>query len=266
VPKSRGTGFVPPRTRDEYRAQQITIPAGPFLRGDDARDDQAPLQTITLAEFQIGRTPVTVAMYQEFVRENPGYQSSQAIRPGEMPKPPAGFCWGGKWDGKEGHPMVKVNYHDALAYCSWAGCLLPTEAQWEKAARGEKGQPFPWGADFNPTALRFSTHGFGKGNGTIAVGSYPTGASAYGVLDMSGNVWEWCQDWYEAGYYQHSKGTNPQGPEEGTHRAARGGAWDTSGEDWFHCAHRSRFLPHSTFTNLGFRGVFLPDSPLERAL
>ena len=135
---------------------------------------------------------------------------------------------------EDDHPVVQVSWFDAEAYCAWAGGSLPTEAQWEKAARGTDGRTYPWGSVFDGTWLNYCDASCEGGDTafddgyrfTAPVGSYPAGASPYGALDMAGNVWEWTADWYDDGYYAVSPASNPTGPDSGQYRVLRGGSWN----------------------------------------
>ena len=171
-----------------FEPEMIPIPAGEFLMGSDPRkdkdafDSEQPQHTLYLPDYYIAKTPVTNAQYAAFVRS--GYP------------PPA--LWGG-WQqpprGKGDHPVVRVTWHDAIAYCRWLAEMtgksyrLPSEAEWEKGARGSDGRIYPWGNRWD--ASRCNTYPGGPGD-TTPVGTYPQGASPYGLLDMAGNVWDWC--------------------------------------------------------------------------
>ena len=196
--------------------KMVDVPAGPFEMGcNDQVDsncdpDESPYHTVNLSAFQIDEFEVTQGRYQECI------DAGGCFLPGTDTS-----C---KWDpvGRADHPVVCVTWDQARGYCLWAGKRLPTEAEWEKAARGAAGQLYPWG-NLLPTCNQSN---FGDCNDdTLPVGSVPNGKSPYGAQDMAGNVYEWVNDWYGEAYYESGPEDDPQGPDSGTHRIMRGGAW-----------------------------------------
>jgi formylglycine-generating enzyme required for sulfatase activity len=219
-------------------AEMLWIPAGEFLMGSSDSDQNAgagekPQRRVYLDAYSIYKNPVTVAQYRKFC----------AATGRQMPSDPS-------WGWKEDHPIVNVSWEDATAYARWAGVSLPTEAQWEKAARGTDGRKYPWGDKWDASRC---SNGDTDLNQTTAVGSFPQGASPYGVLDMAGNVWEWCADRYDGNYYQAGPKRNPQGPESGDVRVLRGGSWGYANPADFRCAYRYGFVTAGRGYILGFR-------------
>jgi serine/threonine-protein kinase len=241
-------------------AEMVYVPAGEFLMGSEdanADNDEAPEHTVYLDAYWIYKYEVTNEQYAVFLNEM-GNQSEGGATWLDASDEDANIHEsGGEWtadSGYEDHPVVEVTWYGAQAYCTWAGGELPTEAQWEKAARGEDGGTYPWGeADPNCDLVQY---GSCPGD-AITVGSLPAGASPYGALDMAGNVWEWVADWYDADYYKNSPTQNPTGPASGTTRVLRGGSW-FSYERVLRASLRLRSSPVGSNLNLGFRCVPSP--------
>ncbi len=224
-----------------YKAQMASISGGTFARGSDDYDEKNGGR-VTLSPFKMGRTPVTVAMYREFCEH-----TNRA-----MPDAPSGYIWQGRWDAVPDHPMVNVSWDDCKAYADWAGLALPTEAQWECAARGGKPNwKYPWGTRFENSKLWCSVGKSGSANGTAPViRTKNISANGYGLTDMAGNVWEWCADWY--GPYL-GDASNPVGPASGSSRVLRGGSWFNVNAGSFRCADRSWGAPEDRYDFVGFR-------------
>ena len=217
----------------------LYVPAEEFLMGSTFSDsllsnDELPQHTVYLDAFWIDQTEVTNAMYR------------LCVQVGSCNTPSNTTFYTDTQFGN--YPVVYVSWDDAQAYCQWAGTKLPTEAQWEKAARGTDGRTYPWGEGISCDKANFSHCG---GN-PVAVGSYPSGASPYGALDMAGNVWEWVMDWYSEPYYASSPRENPTGPTSGIERNIRGGSW-SSEANFVRAAYRSAFTPDYHDDNDGFR-------------
>ncbi len=240
----------------------VQIPAGPFRMGSSAEqskllaikfgvqpgalEGEMPQQTVTLPAFHIDRTPVTNAEYKGFIDAHP----EQAV-----PFLDNALARSFNWDkstrtfpaGRDQYPAVLVTWHAAAAYCKWAGKRLPTEAEWEKAARGSDGRLWPWGNEWD--ASKANTAEAGKGDAT-PVGQYPAGASLYGALDMVGNVWQWTSSLDKPYPYRPDSGRE-EADAPGM-RITRGGAW-LFGAAVTRTATRSRFDPSSASLSIGFR-------------
>ncbi len=199
-------GFEKPGVEDLVR-----IPAGSFLLGQDGHPFSGPQRRVHLDAFLVDRVPVTNRAYKVFC-EATGH-----------PAPPH---WHAGWipEGREDHPVINVSLDDARAYARWAGKRLLTEAEWEKAARGTDGRRYPWGETFD--AAKGNTYETGIAD-TVPVGSYPAGASPYGVLDMCGNVWEWVEGPFTRDGYERYAKRNPEGPRGAFQHVLRGGTWST---------------------------------------
>ncbi len=200
--------------RGSDNAEMVLVPAGEFTMGSNSGDDdEKPPHLVYLDAFWIDKYEVTNAFYKKCV------DAGKCQRPN-----PTGSSTRNAYYGNtqfDNYPVIYVAWADAKTYCEWAGKRLPTEAEWEKAARGTDGRTYPWGNDWDAKKLNSGEGGAGD---TVAVGSYPAGASPYGVMDMAGNVWEWVADWYDASYYSKSPVRNPTGPSSGQTRGVRGGA------------------------------------------
>ncbi|HLJ55523.1 MAG TPA: SUMF1/EgtB/PvdO family nonheme iron enzyme [Chthonomonadaceae bacterium] len=214
-------------------ATLLRIPAGEFQMGDDDQRDN-PRHGVYLDSYWIYKTPVTGAQYVRFC-EATGHPA---------PDPPP-------WAACDDRPAVNVTWADAAEYARWAGASLPTEAQWEKAARCADGRLYPWGNRWDPARCIHSVAG--ARTGPAPAGSLAAGASPYGALDMAGNVWEWCADWYDAAYWKSAAGRNPAGPPAGDRRVLRGGSWTDTMAYIFRTSMRFRYDPEGRFASFGFR-------------
>jgi formylglycine-generating enzyme required for sulfatase activity len=191
--------------------RMVEIPAGPFTMGQDDGDrEDRPAHQVDLPAYEIDKFEVTNADFAAFV-EATGYQT-------DMEKVGKKIWRDAFGDGKESHPVVRVTWNDATAFCEWAGKRLPTEAEWEKAARGTDALRFPWGNDWDPNKANVKETGL---RSTAVVGSFGSGASPFGVEDMVGNAWEWMGDWYQA-YPGNTAGDAYYGERC---RVTRGGGW-----------------------------------------
>jgi formylglycine-generating enzyme required for sulfatase activity len=252
----------------------VRIPAGGFLMGSAdgdkmARNNEKPQRRVYLAEYLIGRYPVTVAQFGAFVQAT-GYKTTAEKEGG-------GYVWtdsewkqvkGASWRAPAGsprdlkalagHPVTQVSWHDARAFCEWAGgrtgrpVRLPTEAEWEKAARGTNGRKYPWGDKWQLGRCNNAEANIGD---TTPVDRYPNGASPYGLLDMAGNVWEWTSSKFEP--YPYAPEDGREAVDKESKRVLRGGAF-YSIERCVRCAYRFYNYPRSRDRSIGFRVCAAP--------
>jgi formylglycine-generating enzyme required for sulfatase activity len=194
----------------------VLVPSGEFTMGSPTGDvDERPPHQVYLDSFLIDKHEVTVGQYAEFLQQAGGNAPSDWKTMNQL--------------SNKKRPVSNVDWADAAAYCKWAGKRLPTEAEWEKAARGTDGRLYPWGNE--PPTTRHANYGQSgsNNNGALSpVGSFEEGKSPYGVYDMAGNVWEWVSDWYDHDYYKASPQRNPEGPPTGGFKGIRGGSWNSS--------------------------------------
>ena len=206
--------------------EMVLIPAGPFIMGSNRGDiSEQPAHTVSLNAFYIDKFEVTIAQYVDFLNATSKTTDDQGrllIALEDVPiirQTEEGYEW--TFSPSSRQPITHVSWYGARAYCQWAGLRLPTEAEWEKAARGPDDRTYPWGEGIDDTKANY----LGGIRRAAVVGSYPDGASPYGAQDMAGNVWEWVFDWFEVEYYATSPGHNPSGPADGSLKAMRGGSW-----------------------------------------
>ncbi|MGI5986312.1 MAG: protein kinase domain-containing protein [Oscillospiraceae bacterium] len=232
--QSLGVGSTKIREKDGM--EMVYVPEGTFIMGsDDGFDNEKPVREVYLDAYWIDKFEVSNAQYKVCV------DAGQCTLPESINYGDSYYA---------NHPVIYIKWHQAKAYCEWAGGSLPTEAQWEKAARGPDGNKYPWGNE-DPTCDKANYYGCGV-EATTEVGSYPEGASVYGAMDMAGNVWEWVNDWY--GPYDANETDNPTGPDSGYSRVMRGGSWDDLSGN-LRSALRSLNLPTITYLSYGFRCV-----------
>ena len=220
----------------------VYVPGGKFAMGsEDGEKDEKPVHTLNLDVFWIDQTEVTNKMYNLCVEAgvcDEPYSKSSFIRSNYYGNPEF-----------ENYPVIHVDYDNAKVYCEWAERRLPTEAEWEKAARGKYAFVYPWGDNLPTSDLLNYNRVVGD---TVEVGSYKSGTSPYGALDMAGNVWEWVADWYDPSYYLKSPLSNPPGPDSGFYGVLRGGAWGNIA-DYVRSSHRFEVELSFTSHSAGFR-------------
>ncbi len=230
----------PPTPPTTDNAPMVYVPAGEFVMGSSILNEQ-PQHTVTLAEFWIDTYEMTNGAYKECV-------DAGDCRPPASTKSAQHATYYGD-PAYANYPVNQVDWNDAAQYCQWAGKRLPTEAEWEKAARGTDARAFPWGNTWEPAYVNSLLNDLYD---TAAVGSYPAGASPYGALDMAGNVWEWVADWYAENYYTQSPTENPPGPTTGEAKIVRGGGYGVY-DAAMRTSLRRDMLPDTRTTYIGFR-------------
>ncbi|MGB7294620.1 MAG: SUMF1/EgtB/PvdO family nonheme iron enzyme, partial [Candidatus Aminicenantales bacterium] len=229
----------------------VYVPAGHFYMGSDpeidplAEEDELPLHNILLPGYFIYRNEVSNGFYKQCVA------AGVCSEPQMFDEPPSTHYVDPAYDQ---YPVVGVNWEQASTFCGWAEARLPTEAEWEKAARGQLGNYYPWGDDEPSCDLNNMEGCITDPPDTDEIGQHPEGESFYEADDMAGNVWEWTADIYNPEYYQDSPEVNPAGPESGDLRTVRGGSFDSSLED-LRSSARMGLDPNEAFNNVGFRCV-----------
>ena len=238
-------GSVPVEITGKDGAPMVLVPAGEFTMGNEGWDaDEKPVHRVSLDAFYMDKYEMTTARYATFMQETGREQPAQ---------------WKDVNPATDGaRPVVGVSWHDADAYCRHYGKRLPTEAEWEKAARGTDGRRFPWGHE-EPTNRHANFGAAWIGYETLLpVGSLEAGKSPYGIYDLAGNTWEWVADWYDMDYYKKSPDRNPTGPSRGGSKVLRGGSWYNMLYD-LRSTNRNYYVPAKQLFDLGFR--CLQDNP-----
>ena len=241
----------------------VRVAAGYFAMGSaEGRADEQPVHQIYLDDFYIDRFEVNNDQYASFLNDidrNADEEGHQLIdvrdSDAQILYNDAGYT---AVSGTEQRPVAEVSWYGARAYCTWAGMQLPTEAMWEKAARGTDGRIYPWGDSIDRSRANYGKEGCCRGDASdgffdsAPVGSYQRGVSPYGAYDMGGNVWEWVVDWYGEDYYEQSPPRDPQGPDTGISRVLRGGSL-SSDPYRLRAPDRSGLPPSASYVIIGFR-------------
>ncbi|MEQ8187220.1 MAG: formylglycine-generating enzyme family protein [Candidatus Eremiobacterota bacterium] len=262
---------IPPVINDH--GEMILIEAGDFLMGSSEKEMakiskdagksikyftcETPQHKVYLDDYYIDRHEVTNRQFQDFIEaggyENHIYWTEEGWNWKEknVYEEPKWWLSGQNHSGIKNptYPVIGVSWYEAFAYASWAGKRLPTEAEWEKAARGTEGNIYPWGMEW------IQNNCISMGQEINPAGTLETGKSPYGLYDMSGNVWEWCSDWYNPKYYSTSPSRNPKGPKEGLYKVLKGGCGGNAAYYYFRCAGRHSAKVDYWDAYTGFRCV-----------
>ncbi|MBN1121862.1 MAG: SUMF1/EgtB/PvdO family nonheme iron enzyme [Anaerolineae bacterium] len=261
-----------PVSAEKNDVEMVLVPAGCFEMGSiDGDDDEQPVHRVCFDDpYWLDAYEVTNAEFAAFLNSAGSQPEGDEAWFDESAGDAHISESGGTWSvdgGYENHPVVEVTWYGASAYCEWRDARLPTEAEWEFAARGPDGSAYPWGMAFDCSRGNFDDETVSDSytvpagpacdgyNQTSPVGSFESGASWVGAYDLSGNVWEWVNDWYAAGYYATLANgeVNPQGPGSGEYRGLRGGSWEESYSGYLRAADRYCELPATAINNVGFR-------------
>jgi formylglycine-generating enzyme required for sulfatase activity len=239
-------------------SEMVFIPAGTFTMGEDpyelisenAREEETPKRDVYLDAFYIDKYEVTNALYWEFldyIKRTGDHSKCHPNEPKNKDHTPEKWFEDRYFDHPD-YPVNRVDWYDAYAFAAWAGKRLPTEAEWEKAARGTDARRFPWGDVFSASRVNWGA------TGPLSIGSYTAGKSVYGCEDMAGGVIEWCSDWFERKYYSWAPTTNPKGPEKSSGvRAMRGGSLFANSAYLLRCSKRSFGRPDERNKAVGIR-------------
>lgn len=259
------TAMPAPVVQEMNGVPMVYVPGGPFEMGsEDVGSYERPIHTVTLDDFYIDQYEVTNAEFAAFLNELGNQTEGGAAWLGADSRIVDIQQTDGVWQADKGfgdHPVVETTWYGAAAYCEWRGARLPTEAEWEKAARGTDGRTYPWGEGLDCGHAQYVI----CGGSTVPAGSFPDGASPYGAFDMAGNAAEWVADWFSDRYYFGSPPENPLGPMVGSSRVVRGGSWRSfvssgtlaSGTS-VRSAHRGRLDPSQVSEYVGFRCALSP--------
>ena len=270
APAPKRSVSIAPKIANDGYGDYVFVPAGPFTMGDRSGDGLArerPAHAVELGAFYIGKYEITNREWKKF-RDDPGYDDPKFWPNGHVVPRDQVPYWtqpnnhGGGTPDSDDYPVIGVNWDAATAYCAWLSARtgkryrLPTEAEWEKAARGTDGRRYPWGDSLDRSLANYV--GAQSFDTVQPVGHFKTNASPYGAFDMAGNVLEWCQDWYDRDYYAVSPRRNPQGPATGAYRVVRGGSFFVEASDLRSAARSAAWPSFQGHRMIGFRPVREP--------